>query len=107
MNEKPVTLICKAVIFCHPFDEDAFFDWIKKIPSVIKFEYPYIEGIRDELHLTIKSKRIPDEDLRAIIGLFYKYKIDMKQLKIFINEDNKSWIREDGKAYWNKMIFAS
>ncbi len=107
MNEQPLALVCKAVKFCHQFDEDAFFDWIKKIPSIISFEYPGDEGIRDELHLTVKSARISDEDLRAIIGLFCKYDIDMRQLKVFINEDNKSWIRKDGKGYWNKRIFIS
>lgn len=107
MNKKSVVLVCKAVKFCHQFDEDAFFDWIKKIPSITHFEYPYIEGIRDELHLIVKNTTIPDEDLRALIGLFYKYAIDMKQLQIFINENNKSWIRPEGKGYWNKRIFAS
>lgn len=101
-----VILNCGVIKFCHLFDEDAFFDWIKKIPSIIRFEYPPIKIPRDELHLMVKSNQIPDEDLRAIIGLFYKYDIDMKQLKVFAHEGNKTWMQRGRPSYWSPLIFA-
>ncbi len=48
---------------------------------------------------------IPDEDLRELIALFYRYKVDMKQLEIFLNNDNQAWFYEGKKAYWHKRVF--
>ncbi len=82
-------------------DEAAFFEWINKIKSIKKYN-----GSGDELCLYIKSNRIDDADLREIIGLFYRYKIDMKQLKIFLSKANEEWFYLGKyKAYWHKKIF--
>lgn len=95
-------LICKSVIFYAPKDEDAFFEWIKKISCVGSFS-----GIKDELYLYISSTTLEDEDLNDLLALFYRYKIDMKQLKKFLNEHNKKWFYENKKAYWHKKVFGS
>lgn len=81
------------------YDEDQFFSWIEKIPSIVKFN-----GKGDELYLYMKSK-IPDNDLRELIGLFYRYKINMQQLSVFLNEDNKAWFFDSPKGYWFKKVF--
>jgi hypothetical protein len=36
-------LVCKRVTYYAHKDEDAFFEWIKKIPAIVKFE-----GVHDE-----------------------------------------------------------
>lgn len=54
----------------------------------------------------MSSTHIPDDDLRALIALFYKYNIEMTQLQIFINEENKVWLDAGERAYWVKRIFA-
>lgn len=98
-----IVLVCKAVRYFAPHDEDAFFEWIKKISSIKKFN-----GVYDELYLFIDSNNIPDTDLDSLIGLFYRYKIkNMNQLKVFLNEQNKSWFYENKKAYWHKKVFGS
>lgn len=80
-------------------DEDAFFEWVYKIKSIIK-----IEGIGTELYLYCKNKNISRIDLKEIISLFYRYNIDMKQLKIFLNAKNKDWFNNSEK-YWYKKVF--
>ena len=57
------------------------------------------------LYLYIASGSLHDTDLRDLLGLFYRYKIDMKQLRIFLNDDNKDWFYGNKKAYWHKKIF--
>ncbi len=82
---KKIRLICKKVKFYFEKDEESFFEWIKKIKSI-----DHISAAGDELYLYIK-KEISDDSLRDLIGLFCRYKIDMKQLQIFLNKNNKKW----------------
>jgi len=99
---KKIILTCKSVIFNSPGDETSFFEWIKRIPSVVKFD-----GVHDELYLYIKSIIIPDDDLRELIGLFDRYKINMKQLALFLNENNNEWFYGRPKGYWHKKVFGT
>ena len=93
-------LTCKAVGFYFDLDEAVFFEWIKKIRSIIKYD-----GKGNELYLYFKSKDIPDDDLRSLIGLFYRYKIDMKQLQIFLNDNNREWFEGKPRGFWYYRVF--
>ncbi len=95
-----VTLVCKEVMYYSLIDEDMLFEWLKRIPSIIK-----IDGRHDELYLHIKSCKISNRDLRALISLFYRYKIDMKQLQIFLNDNNREWLMGNPKGYWYRRMF--
>lgn len=97
---KDIILICKQIKYCSSIDEDLFFEWIKKIPSINKFN-----GIHDELYLYISSKKIPDQDLRELLALFYRYKVDMKQLQIFLNATNTDWFFKRPNGYWHRKVF--
>lgn len=77
-----------------------FFTWIQNIKSIIRYD-----GIGDELYLYFESSVIPDQGLREIIGLFYRYKVDMKQLAVFLNKKNKTWFYDAPKGYWHRRIF--
>ncbi len=102
-NNPEIILVCKGVIFYSQNDENAFFEWIKKIPSIIRFD-----GIRDELYLYIKSKTIPNKDLDDLIALFHRYKVkNIKQLALFLNKKNQKWFYENKEMYWHKKIFGS
>lgn len=93
-------MVCKGVKFGSMHDEDAFFEWIKKIKCIQSFE-----GARDELYLDLISDRLEDLELRDIIALFRRYKVDMAQLKRFLTEDNKRWFFDNKRAYWYKKVF--
>ena len=95
---KETILICKSVKFYSFKDEDAFFEWIKKIECIRKFS-----GKGRELYLHLTDK-IDDTNLDDLIGLFYRYKIDMKQLAQFLTRKNKDWFY-DKKAFWFKKVF--
>ncbi len=99
-NVKKTILLCKSVTFYCLKDEDAFFEWIKKINCIKKIS---AEG--DELYLHLKSDSIDDNDLDDLIGLFYRYKINMKQLKQFLNDKNKEWFYNNRKAFWHQPVF--
>jgi hypothetical protein len=38
--------------------------------------------------------------LREILALFYRYNIDMKQLEIFLSDENKSWFFDNKESFW-------
>ena len=73
----------------------------KKIKAIIKYD-----GQGDELYLYFNSNIIPDDDLRDLIGLFYRYKIpNMNQLQIFVNENNMEWFKGSPKGFWYYKVF--
>ena len=63
-----------------------------------------MEGAGPYLYLDFENKKISDSELMGLIGLFYRYKVDMKQLQIFVNKKNEKWVK-DKKAYWYKRMF--
>jgi len=93
-------LTCKKVLYYSLKDEDAFFEWIKKIKGIKNFE-----GAKDELYLDLVDEPLTDQDLEDLIGLFYRYNIDMKQLARFLTPENKSWFYDNKKAFWHKRVF--
>lgn len=99
MDEKLI-LICDSVVYYSIQDEEMFFEWAARIPSIAK-----INGKGTEIYLHVKNNKIPDDDLRELIGLFYRYKVDMEQLAVFLNKDNREWFYEKPRGYWYKKIF--
>ena len=93
-------LICKRVNFCSSFDEDAFFEWIRKISCVMN-----IEGYGNELHACINREKIDERSLRELLALFYRYNVDMKQLAVFLNENNREWFFENKVSFWHSKVF--
>lgn len=96
-----LVLTCPQRFFSQK-DEDAFFNWIKQIPAIREYK-----GVYNQLDLFMKSKRISNRDLRELIALFYRYNIDMKQLKVFLNKENKNWFFENKIAFWHDRVFGT
>lgn len=84
-----IKLICKRVIFYSQIDEDLFFEWIKRISAIVD-----IKGVVDEIHLYISDCNLDSTSLRELNALFKRYKINRKQLQVFLNDGNKHWLAE-------------
>ncbi|MGA9530667.1 MAG: hypothetical protein WBQ73_02140 [Candidatus Babeliales bacterium] len=93
-------LVCETVKFYCYKDEEAFFDWIKKIECISQFS-----GKGKTLYLHITTNPITDQDLDDLIGLFCRYNIDMKQLARFLTNKNKTWFYDNKKAFWYQKVF--
>jgi hypothetical protein len=102
MNKQEVVLVCKRVVFYELKDEEAFFEWIAKIKCVVK-----CEGEQANIYLHIKSNKISDANLRDLLALFFRYKINMKQLAVFLHDQNKSWFFDNVQMYWHKKLFGA
>lgn len=88
IEEPCIKLVCKGVIYyLIGEDEDIFFAWIDKIPSI-----KHCYGVGDELYLFVQEDALTQDELKNILGLFQRYHIDTKQLKVFLNNSNKPWL---------------
>lgn len=97
-GEKRLKLICNDAHFETDVDKVLFTRFIMRIPSVDE-----LDDFGSKLHVYIKGNVIPDEDLKDIIVLFYQYKIDMKQLKIFFTKQNNDWLKNKDD-YWHDLV---
>lgn len=86
--------------FFSPYDITTFTQWVKKISVITSYTIN-----NSEINLQIKSKNISKIDLKDLIALLYRYKIDMTQLQIFLKESNRSWFYDNKKSYWHALIF--
>lgn len=86
-------LVCRSVRFYSQRDEHYFFEWIQSIRSIARYD-----GVGEELYLYCHNTLISDDDLRELLALFYRYKIEMKQLAIFLHEKNKDWFAGSPKG---------
>lgn len=94
-----VKLVCKNVLFYSQGDETAYFEWVSKIKGVSKWE-----GVGDEVHLYLPKSTISQKSLRELVALFYRYDIDMHQLKQFADERNHRWFGDKAKV-WHDKVF--
>ena len=95
-----IKLVCKRVDFYSNFDEDAFFEWLKKISCISK-----MEGFGEELYIDVDRSKLTEMDLREMLALFYRYNIDMKQLELFLSDENKSWFFDNKESFWYDRIW--
>lgn len=93
-------LFCEGVKFYCREDEDIFFEWIAKIKCIETFSSRW-----KFLYLHIPCGNIDDENLKELLALFYRYNIEMRQLKEFLTLQNKSWFYDDKQAFWHKKVF--
>ena len=99
MSKKIVTLHAKRVTYFSPGDENAFFHWLALLKDVSR-----VSGHGDTLEIAVASVAIDDDQLRELIALFHRYRIDMRQLSVFENPQNQSWLRNK-RAYWYDAMY--
>jgi len=93
-------LKCVRTSFYSRADEVGFFAALSSIKAIKS-----IKGINDTLFLSV-STRLSENSLRDLLGVFYRYRIDMAQLSQFKNSRNQDWFY-DRKAFWFKKVFGA
>lgn len=95
MHKSYTIISYENVIYFSPEDEDIFFAWIAKITCIKKV---------DGHNLLIDAHEISYNNLKNLIGLCSRYKIDMKQLAQFLTSENADWFKCKS-APWYRRIF--
>ena len=89
-------LIVRGPTYGSPLDEKMHFDWLASIPCVAN-----VGGELNDMHITLK--RLPGEmDLRELIAVLYRYRMDMTGLAAFKSSRNKKWFAENS---WHAKVF--
>lgn len=91
-------LITRGPLYYAYGDEKAFFGWLESIPCVAS-----VGGHHRDIH--IKLKRQPgDNDLRELIALFFRYRMNMRKLAVYRTARNAHWF-DDPEKYWHTKVF--
>lgn len=88
------------ILYYSILDEEMFFLWLKKIPSI-----KMIGGFGYTLTIHFSTKLLPDEDLRELIAVLFRHQLNMRQLQIFLTDANRAWFFENKSEYWWHSVF--
>lgn len=99
MTDDELTLIAKRVWYYSENDEAAFFEWLDKLACVKRYE-----GELDVLNIHVDKSKVDEHALRELLALFHRYRVDMKQLRVFDRDEFAGWFR-DPRAYWHAAVF--
>lgn len=91
-------LKCHKTAFYSQLDEEMFFAGLRRISGVKD-----IKGEGFDLLFSVPL-RVSGKSLRELLGLFFRYKIDMRQLSQFATEKNRAWF-ESSEAFWFSKVF--
>ena len=75
------------VHFYSPMDEDAFFEWLKKLPSIKE-----VYGEVEDIVLSFSEDPISDAEFHELIAIFRRYGVEKGGLGILVNSDNEGWV---------------
>ena len=92
-----IRLSCAGIRFASYLDEKHLFTWAEEIPSFDRWD-------GDEL--VLRTRDIPDDDLRDLLALFSRYRVPMRQLAQFETQSNRYWFRASS-SYWYTDVFES
>jgi hypothetical protein len=97
-RNESLTLYADSIRFFSKLDEYAFADWLRTIPGFVGMN---LVGTALEIEFALPAG---DDCVREIIALFYRYKIDMRQLAQLENAANSKWMRSKN-YYWATQVF--
>ena len=80
-------------------DEKSFFDWLMAIPGI-----KGAKGASMGLIIDISTSEMDRVAWSDLIGLFARYKVDMKCINQIEMGTHEKWLKESNH-YWHKMIF--
>lgn len=93
------SLIARRVTFFTQRDEEIFFGWLHKINIVGN-----VSGSSREIVIEILEEEISDLDLKELITIFWRYRLDHRQLSMFVHDRNRKWFADPGMV-WHRRIF--
>ena len=90
-------LIKEPQFYCYQ-DEKHFFDWLGGLEALKE-----VKRTSKGLALSIEAP-IDDASLADLIALLTRYRIDRRELKVFLNAENQDWFGRS-RAYWYRSVF--
>lgn len=91
--------IKEARYYCYK-DEESFFRWLESIEGVER-----AVGGPEGLTLHIGEAGLGRDDWADLIGLFMRYGIDMRELRVLLTPDHEAWLK-DPQKYWHLNMWS-
>ena len=88
-----IVLRFHKLTFYSQLDEEMFFATLKKISAIQE-----IEGKEWDIIVSV-SPTLSDKSLRELLGLFFRYRIDPKQLEPLLTPERRSRISVTGSGF--------
>jgi len=88
-NPDTIALECTPIDLYTQKDKSVMFEWMERIEAVQD-----IVGLGPALYLYVDPKKVTNQDLLELMGLFDRYGFDAAQLEVFKNETNKEWFED-------------
>lgn len=88
-------------------DENAFYTALTSIPAVQSLEVRPgrpLPGEPNQITLSIDQPFLDEESLRNLIGIMFRYSLDLSPLAKQCTEDNARWLKDPTK-YWYQGVF--
>ena len=101
MTNQQTVLEATSITYYSRLDEDAFFGWLSKIEAVEEFK-----GSGKTLFIKVNPNHIDQAAMNDLIGLFFRYGVDLAQLTPLIRPQFEEWAR-DTDMYWHEAMFGS
>lgn len=98
-NLDVVELEAEGVVFYSMNDERLFFDWLGRMEFVKD-----VVGSGAVIYIKIDAGDLTEDGLREILALFQRYRISMRQLKLFDREEFSGWFRRSD-SFWYRRVF--
>lgn len=89
-----------AGLFYSENDEECFFKWLDSMRFFSDRSY-----CGDQIILKCDNTLSKDE-LWDLLAFFYRYKQDLKILRVFENDDNVSWLKNK-KMFWHRRMYGN
>ena len=101
MNDGIYEIEAVGVVFYSQTDEGNFFNWLDGIPCVESRK-----GYLRTLKIFLSVEKVDEENIREILALYKRYRIDMRSLVVLDREEYAHWFR-DKDASWYSQVFAA
>lgn len=86
---KDGVLVCKNIKFYCKKDKEALFEWVRKLDCV----HDVVET-NEGIIIDLCHGDLDPSELREFIALFYRYKLDMKELQKLLKPSNRRWFMD-------------
>lgn len=96
-----IELKATGVRFFSQGDEEAFFNWLNKLPFIKR-----CEGRGLTLYISVDPKAVDEGGLRELLAVFRRYGVELRQLAVFDRAEFKHWFCSN-QAYWYEEVFGA
>ncbi len=97
-QSKIINFEMDSVEFYSKLDESAFFEWLDKLEFVVSYK-----GVGLILNVSVDTSSIDEVAVRELLALFFRYRIDMCQLRSMA-ESAFPWLKDE-RAFWYAAMY--